>query len=140
MKKLLPILFIFLAIFCFVGCATLSVQKPTDDESAMDALKVLKMATVGGAKAMGLDNADVLEVNKLADIIMINLHLPNMQPLNNIAKNIVYSGSKQNIMMTMVDGKILYKDGEFYINEDVEDLYRRCQEITDRIKKECLEK
>lgn len=110
------------------------------DASAMDALKVLKMATVGGAKAMGLDNADVLEVNKLADIIMINLHLPNMQPLNNIAKNIVYSGSKQNIMMTMVDGKILYKDGEFYINEDVEDLYRRCQEITDRIKKECLEK
>ena len=38
MKKLLPILFIFLAIFCFVGCATLSVQKPTDDESAMDAV------------------------------------------------------------------------------------------------------
>jgi hypothetical protein len=111
-----------------------------NEQLLRNALKVLKMATVGGAKAMGLDNADVLEVNKLADIIMINLHLPNMQPLNNIAKNIVYSGSKQNIMMTMVDGKILYKDGEFYINEDVEDLYRRCQEITDRIKKECLEK
>ena len=38
MKKILPVLFIFLAIFCFVGCATLSVQKPTDDESAMDAV------------------------------------------------------------------------------------------------------
>lgn len=38
MKKLLPILFIFLALFSLVGCATLSVQKPTDDESAMDAV------------------------------------------------------------------------------------------------------
>jgi len=109
------------------------------DASAMDSLKVLSMATVGGAKAMKLDEADVLDVNKLADIIMIDLHMPNMQPLNNIAKNIVYSGSKQNVIMTMVDGNILYENGKFYINEDVEELYHRCQEITDRIKNEVKE-
>lgn len=109
------------------------------DASAMDSLKVLSMATVGGAKAMKLDDADVLDVNKLADIIMIDLHMPNMQPLNNIAKNIVYSGSKQNVIMTMVDGNILYENGKFYINEDVEELYHRCQEITDRIKNEVKE-
>lgn len=108
----------------------------SSDASAMDSLKVLHMATVGGAKAMKLDDADVLDVNKLADIIMIDLHLPNMQPINNIAKNIVYSGSKQNVIMTMVDGRILYENGKFYINEDVEELYKRCQEITNRIKDE----
>ncbi len=108
----------------------------SNDASAMDSLKVLHMATVGGAKAMKLDDADVLDVNKLADIIMIDLHLPNMQPINNIAKNIVYSGSKQNVIMTMVDGRILYENGKFFINEDVEELYKKCQEITNRIKDE----
>lgn len=108
----------------------------SSDASAMDSLKVLHMATVGGAKAMKLDDADVLDVNKLADIIMIDLHQPNMQPINNIAKNIVYSGSKQNVIMTMVDGKILYENGKFFINEDVEELYKKCQEITNRIKDE----
>ncbi len=110
-----------------------------NDASAMDSLKVLKMATVGGAKAMLLHEADVLDIDKLADIIMIDLHTPNMQPLNNIAKNIVYSGSKHNVIMTMIDGKILYENGMFNVGEDVEDIYRKCQEITDRIKNECQE-
>jgi len=54
---------------------------------------------------------------------MIDLHQPNMQPLNNLTKNIVYSGSKQNVVMTMIAGKILYEKGEFYVPEDVERLY-----------------
>ena len=40
----------------------------------MDAMEVLKMATVNGAKAMGLKDADVLAKDKLADMIMIDLH------------------------------------------------------------------
>ncbi len=62
--------------------------------AALSADKVLKMATVEGAHAMGLTNADVLAEGKFADLIMIDLHQPNMQPINNIEKNIVYSGSK----------------------------------------------
>ena len=38
---------------------------------------------------------------------------PNMQPLHNISKNLVYSGSKQNVKMTVVNGRILYENGEF---------------------------
>lgn len=106
------------------------------DPSVTPAEEVLKMATVGGAKAMNLNEADTLEIGKLADIIMIDLHRPNMQPLNNIIKNIVYAGSKDNIKMTMIDGKILYENGQFFVGEDIEDIYRKCQEITDRIKKQ----
>ena len=104
------------------------------DASSTDALEVLKMATVNGARAMGLNDADVLDVNKLADIIMIDLHQPNMQPINNIAKNLVYSGSKQNIKMTMINGNILYENGKFYLNEDIEQIYKKCNMITSRIK------
>lgn len=106
------------------------------DASAMDALDVLKMATVGGAHAMGLYDADVLAVDKEADLILIDLKKPNMQPINHIEKNIVYSGSKQNVLLTMVHGRILYENGKFYVNEDVEELYKKCQSITERIQKE----
>lgn len=125
----------FREMFLVTGLQKLALK----DASAMDAYKVLEMATVGGAKAMLLDNADTLEKGKLADIIMLDLHQPNMQPINNIEKNIVYSGSKQNVIMTMINGKILYENGHFFINEDVELLYERCQNITDRIKKQVKE-
>lgn len=99
------------------------------DAAAMDAKKVLYMATVGGAKAMGLDNCDVLAEGKEADIIMINMNRPNMQPENNIEKNIVYSGSKENIKMTMIAGKILYENGEFFLPESASDIYAKANQI-----------
>ena len=77
---------------------------------------------------MGLNDCDTLEEGKLADLVMIDLRQPNMQPLNNIAKNIVYSGSKQNVKLTMVNGKILYEDGRFYIGEEPEDIYAKANE------------
>ena len=103
------------------------------DASAVDADEVLRMATVNGAKAMGLSDCDVLAEGKKADLIMIDLHQPNMQPLNDITKNIVYSGSKQNVKMTMVDGKILYQDGKFLCCEDPEALYAKANEIIARL-------
>ena len=57
----------------------------------------------------------------------------NMQPENNIAKNIVYSGSKENIKMTMIDGKILYEDGQFFLPEDPEDIYKKANKIIQRM-------
>lgn len=105
------------------------------DASSTPAYDVLRMATVEGAHAMGLWDADVLEERKLADLIVINLHRPNMQPCNDIIKNIVYSGSKENIYLTMVNGKILYENGEFYFPEEMETVYRNCTEIMKRLTK-----
>ena len=80
---------------------------------------------------MGLTDCDVLAVGKKADIIMINMHRPNMQPENNIVKNLVYSGSKENIKLTMIDGKILYENGEFFVGEDI---YKKANAIIKRCK------
>lgn len=109
---------------------TTTLQKVKEnDAAAVNANQVLYMATAGGANAIGLEDGDRLEVGKLADIIMIDLHQPNMQPINNITKNIVYSGSKQNVKLTMVNGKILYQDNEFFVNDDPEDIYGKANEI-----------
>ncbi len=84
-----------------------------ENPSSVDAYDVLRMATINGAKALGLD-CGTLEVGKLADIIVIDLTQPNMLPLNNIAKNIVYAGSRENILMTIVNGQILYDGSGYY--------------------------
>jgi len=120
----------FREMFLVTGLAKLEAK----DASAVDAMQVLKMATIGGAIAMGLTECDVLAEGKFADIIMIDLHQPNMQPLNNIAKNIVYSGSKQNIKMTMIHGKVLYENYEYHIGVNPEEIYQEVNEIVKRLK------
>ncbi len=108
--------------------ATLAKVREMDAE-CVSADEVLYMATAGGAKAMGLPDCDRLEAGKKADIIMIDLQQPNMQPENNIVKNIVYSGSKQNVKMTMVNGRVLYENGIYHIGFDPSEVYSRANEI-----------
>ena len=120
----------FREMFLVTGLAKLR----ENNASAVDALTVLKMATKNGAKAMLLDDCDVLAKGKQADMIMIDLCKPNMQPLNDIARNIVFSGSKQNVKMTMVAGKILYEDGKYNIGTDEETVYKEANDIITRLK------
>ena len=119
----------FREMFLVTGLAKLREK----DASAVPAFDVLKMATVNGAKAMHLDKCDTLKEGRQADMIMIDLRQPNMQPINNIANNIVYSGSKSNVKMTMIAGKILYEDGKFAEGIDADEIYDKANEITREI-------
>ena len=103
------------------------------DAASLDAAEVLRMATVEGADAMGLSDANILAEGKLADMILIDMHQPNMQPVHNPVKNLVYSGSKSNIAMTMINGRILYQDGEFHVGASPEEIYGKCEGIVRRI-------
>ncbi len=123
----------FREMFLVTGLAKLREK----DASAVPAMEVLKMAASNGAGIMRTPDADCIGEGKLADIILLDLKQPNMQPINNIPCNIVYSGSKQNVMMTMVGGRILYENrgGEqsFYVGEECAEIYRDAQRIRDRI-------
>ncbi|MCD7921324.1 MAG: amidohydrolase [Clostridiales bacterium] len=99
------------------------------DAACISADRILYMATTGGAKAMNLPDCDRLAAGKMADLILIDLKQPNMQPENNIVKNLVYSGSRQNVLLTMVDGRILYENQRFSIGVEPEDIYREVNEI-----------
>ena len=104
------------------------------DAECVGADEILYMATAGGAHAMQLEDCDRLAVGKKADIVMIDLNQPNMQPENNIVKNLVYSGSKQNVKMTMINGKVLYEDNHFEIGFDPKEIYQRANAIIGRMK------
>lgn len=102
------------------------------DASACPAFDVLEMATKGGALAMGLKDCDVLAEGKCADFAVIDLSQPNMQPVHNIAKNLVYAGSKQNVCMTVINGKILYENGKFF-TVDANEVYARANKLAREI-------
>lgn len=119
----------FREMYLVTGLQKLILKDPV----SIPAFEVLKMATVNGAKAMNLEDGDVLEVGKLADIIMIDLSRPSMQPINNIINNLVYAGEKDVVKMTMVNGKVLYYNHEFFVGEDIKNIYRKVQELTEEL-------
>ena len=77
---------------------------------------------------MGLSDCDVIAVGKQADLVVIDMDKPNMQPLNNIVSNIVYSADKTNVRLTMCAGKVLYENGEF-VFADKERIYADANRI-----------
>ncbi len=85
---------------------------------------------------MGLPDCDSIAFGKTADLVVLDLRQPNMLPVHNTVKNIVYSGSNANVRMTMVNGRILYEDGVFHVGESAEDIYRAAQKVTDRLCRE----
>ena len=104
------------------------------DASAMAAETVFEMATRGGALAMGLADCDTLAPGKKADLTVLDMRRPNMQPVNAIVKNIVYSGSTSNIRLTMIDGRILYENGSFFVGESADAIYEKANAIINRMR------
>lgn len=100
----------------------------TGNAAAVDPFTILKSGTTGGALCMGLKDSDVLAEGKKADIILIDMNRPSMQPENNIARNIVYSADNSVVKMTMIDGKILYEDGK-YSTLDLDEVIRECNKL-----------
>ena len=95
----------------------------------LNAKEILNMAITNGAYALGHPDADCIEEGNLADLVLIDIHRPNMQPLNTFINNLVYAAGKPNVKFTMINGDIKYMDGKFYINEDEDYIYKKCNEL-----------
>lgn len=104
-----------------------------NDAAALPATSMLKAATAGAARAMGLWDCDTLEVGKQADLIVIDLTHPNLQPEHDIVRGLVFSGGKQDITLTMCAGKILYENGEYFCGLDPQAVYAEAQKRTKRL-------
>lgn len=77
----------------------------------LPAHEVLKMATVNGARALGLEkHIGSLEVGKIADIILVNFSKPHLKPAHNICANLVYSARGCDVDTVIVDGRIVMED------------------------------
>lgn len=104
------------------------------DASVIPAFKALQMATSDGYKAFGISNKGKVKEGFIADLIRINTKSPQMNPLNNVEKSIVFSANKSDVLMTMSGGKILYENGKFTLDLDVNEIFSKCKESVQRIK------
>jgi 5-methylthioadenosine/S-adenosylhomocysteine deaminase len=78
----------------------------TLNPQAMQSRTVLEMATIGGARALGLDHAvGSLEPGKLADITILDTHVPHLTPLYHPESHIVYAANGSDVRDVMVNGK-----------------------------------
>ncbi len=80
-----------------------------NNPKAVTAKQAIQMATVNGAKALKQTNFGKLDVGYLADLIMLDAAQPNMQPNDNAVSNIVFSANPSNVLLTMMNGNIVYQ-------------------------------
>ncbi|MDR0986180.1 MAG: amidohydrolase [Ruminococcus sp.] len=85
----------------------------TGDAAAMPAAVALKAATYGGADCMKLPDLLDIKEGQTADMIVIDMNKPSMQPIIDVIPNLVFSGSPDVVKLTMANGKIVYRDGEY---------------------------
>ncbi len=94
------------------------------DPTVMPAWEVLRMATIEGARAIGLgDEVGSLETGKQADLILVDLTALNLSPVleapvRNIVPNLVYAGSGHEVKTVMVAGEVLVQDGQVFTADE----------------------
>ena len=105
------------------------------DPTVMDAPTVVRMATAGGAAALGMGNiTGSLEAGKRADIIIIPLDKPHLTPMYHEYSHIVYAANAADVDTVIVDGKVLMR-GRKLTTIDEHAVMERVREISQRIRK-----
>ncbi len=90
------------------------IQKPRLGPDALPAAQVLELATLGGARALGLEGEiGSIEVGKRADLVVLDLEGPHNQPAEaDLVSRIVYSARAADVRHVLVDGRVVVKDGQ----------------------------
>jgi 5-methylthioadenosine/S-adenosylhomocysteine deaminase len=106
------------------------------DPTVLNAQKVLDLATIEGARALGVEREiGSLEVGKRADIILVNAKAPNMNPIygrDTVVSDLVYSASSANVDATIVDGNVLM-DKRQVKSIDLAQIIEKTHEIAGRL-------
>ena len=97
----------------------------------LKAYEVLKMATINGAKALGIDDkVGTIEEGKCADLIMIDIDNINHTPENNLLASLCYSTYENDISYVFIDGDLLYENGK-YTYLDIEDIKDHAKKLSE---------
>lgn len=94
--------------------------------------ETLYAATRAGALGQGREDTGVLASGYKADLIVLDISGPHMHPVHNMANNVVYSASGSDVVLTMIDGKVVYNKGEF-LGIDIEKVRHKTEKSIERI-------
>ena len=98
----------------------------------MDAQDVVRFATTAGAKALGLEGKlGVISEGALADLIILDLQVPQFVPRNDLVSALVYSANGSEVRTVMIDGRIVMEEGKL-LTLDEQEIYEHCEAIAKR--------
>ncbi|NLL37132.1 MAG: amidohydrolase [Fretibacterium sp.] len=108
----------------------------TRDPVAVSALDVLRMATYEGARALGFARKGMLREGWMADLVLVDLDKSHYVGVNeeNLAMFLVYAGSSSDVTGTMVNGRWLYRNGD-YPTMDRDEILQKVREAREAITK-----
>lgn len=96
-----------------IHMAAMLCRGSSKDANAVSVKEIVKMATLNGALAQGRTDCGTIKVGNRADIIVFSLEAPHMQPDFDTLANIVFSAQNSDIVLNMIDGRVVYRDGNF---------------------------
>ena len=102
------------------------------DPAVITPQQVLYSATRAGALAQGREGCGLMKEGFKADLIVVDVDVPNMRPLHDPVNGLVYSADGKDVLLTMVDGEVVYRDGE-YKNIDIEKTMAEAEKATQSI-------
>lgn len=99
------------------------------DPTLITPSQALYGATRAGALGQGREDCGRLAVGCKADLIALDTDRIHMHPIHNLANNLVYSADGRDVVLTMVDGKVVYRDGQF-LTIDIERVMAETERVT----------
>jgi 5-methylthioadenosine/S-adenosylhomocysteine deaminase len=105
------------------------------DPTLITPAEAMRAATVNGALAQGRPDCGSIALGKRADLAVLDVDVPWMKPVSSQLSNLVYAAQGSDVVLTMVDGQVLYRDGQ-WTTIDVEKACFEAQAATDRISAE----
>ncbi|MCR5814094.1 MAG: amidohydrolase [Desulfovibrio sp.] len=126
-----------LNMFLEMNRAALLHKLVAKNPEVLPAGTVFDMATLGGAKALQHHDLGSLEVGKWADLTALDLSAPNLLPCYAPISHLVYAATGHEVVLTMVEGEILYDHGTF-TRFDYEALCQEIRQITDALQRKAL--
>ncbi|MDE6045826.1 MAG: amidohydrolase family protein, partial [Alistipes sp.] len=109
-------------------------KSATADPLVLPAYETLRLATANGARAMGREGElGVLREGALADLIVIDLQQPHLQPIHDVVSNVVYCGKAADVETVVVDGRLVVENRRIP-GLDLPQLYRDVEAAVRRIK------
>jgi len=103
-----------------------------NDATLITPKQALLSATKNGAVSQGRNDCGLIKKGNKADIVCLNINKPWMVPNHDMLNNIVYSACGSDVVLTMVDGKVLYENGE-YLSIDIEKVLYNAKKSTQSI-------
>jgi 5-methylthioadenosine/S-adenosylhomocysteine deaminase len=112
------------------------LQKVLHGPEVLPAGRALRMATIDGARALGLaDEIGSIEVGKRADVIVVDLNRLHAAPEADVVSSVVYSAEAGDVRTTIIDGKIVMRDRELATMNEMDvlaDANREAQSLSKR--------